>query len=268
MQSTSAEIINLFLVSTAIILLMIVLVVVFMVVYQRRLMHQKIRLETIAAEAQRQKQLAIIQTQEEERIRIARDLHDQIGAHLSAVKIGFKILAPPESQGKPEWKNAFQMLDEAIQSVRRTAHDLLPPTLETLGLAASLESFAQKVESVTGVPFHTHGTADTGDESLLNRLALFRVVQECVQNSIKHADASERWLEWEIDPKAITIRFQDNGKGFGPTNIKAGGKGLGLQNMSTRMEYMGGTFTLESAAGNGVRINLYLPNQGHRPQVP
>ena len=254
MPGTDSEIVSLYLVSTAIILFLVVLVAVFMVAYQRRVMAQKTRILHVEAESQKQVMAAIVETQESERIRIARDLHDEVGALLSSVKMGIKLSerklanAPGEP---PVFSELTGMLDTAIESVRGISHDLLPPSLEALGLAKALEAMANHLSRTSGIPFLPAINGLAWRLPIRTELTLYRVVQEMSNNSLKHSGATQRTLHVFFSPQMLRITFQDNGKGFDYAHLKASAKGLGLRGMESRVESVGGTLEVKSEEGGG-----------------
>jgi signal transduction histidine kinase len=261
MQSSSAEIVNIFLVSTAIILLLIVLVAFFIVIYQRRVMAQKLRMQEIEADAQRQKLAAIVDTQETERMRIARDLHDEVGAMLSTVKMSIKRAQRKLTKDGVETTldDSTELLDTAIGSVRAISHDLLPPSLETLGLAAALSQLADKTAQLSGIAFSCHAAAALPRLPIRTELTLYRVVQELIANSLKHSQATARHLELDLEGQRLRIRFRDNGVGFDLAATRDSGTGLGLRGMESRVDALGGMLSLQSSQGNGFSAEILLP---------
>lgn len=258
MQGSSAEIVNIFLVSTAIILLLIVLVAFFIVIYQRRVMAQKVRMQEIEAHAQRQMMAAIVDTQEAERMRIARDLHDEVGAMLSTVKMSIKRAERNlAKEGVPHsLQEPTDLLDAVIGSVREISHDLLPPSLESLGLAAALGQLAEKTAQLSGVPFAFRLEGTLGRLPVRTELTLYRIVQELISNALKHAQATELRLEVGFGEQGLSILFRDNGVGFG--EAEAGKAGLGLRGIKSRVEALGGELQLQTAPGRGTSAKILL----------
>jgi signal transduction histidine kinase len=262
MQGSSAEIVNIFLVSTAIILLLIVLVAFFIVVYQRRVMAQKVRMQEIEADAQRQKMAAIVETQETERMRIARDLHDEVGAMLSTVKMSIKLAErklAKEGVAHEGFEETFGLLDTVIGSVRAISHDLLPPSLESLGLAAALEALAAKTQALAGAPFSFALIGEPRRLPIRTELSLYRVVQELITNSLKHAQAQHRKLQVTFAADRLRILFVDDGRGFDYAATRGSAQGLGLQGMESRVESLGGSLLMQAAIGQGCSAELQLP---------
>lgn len=253
MQEGGTDILILFLVSTAIVLVLIAVVAVVVVAYQRRVMAQKVRMQEIEAEAQRQRLAAVVDTQESERMRIARDLHDEVGAMLSTVKMSIKRVERKLAQEgqEPPLSEATEMLDSAIGSVRAISHDLLPPSLEALGLGPALAQLAAKTAEMSGTPFNCVAAVDLPRLPIRAELTLYRVVQELIANSLKHGQAATRQLRICQAGQRLEIAFRDDGVGCDLKSITGSGGGLGLQGMASRVEALGGTLKLESSPGRG-----------------
>ena len=260
MQGSSTEIVNIFLVSTAIILLLIVMVAFFIVIYQRRIMAQKLRMQEIEADAQRQKMAAIVDTQESERMRIARDLHDEVGAMLSTVKMSLKL--SQRKLAKDGIENSLDestdMLDTAIGSVRQISHDLLPPSLESLGLTVTIQQLTEKTAAMSGISFVCKVVGAQIRLPIRTELTLYRVMQELISNSLKHSQAKARTMEVQFEEKSLRMAFADDGMGFDLAGMKDSGAGLGLRGMESRVEALGGQLVMESSVGNGFRATISL----------
>jgi two-component system, NarL family, sensor kinase len=269
MQNTSTEILTVILVATAIILLLIVLVVFFIVIYQRRVMGQKMKMQMIETDAHRQKMAAIVETQESERMRIARDLHDEVGALLSTVKMSLKLSQRKLAKEGVEnnLDESASILDTAIASVREISHDLLPPSLETLGLAAALVQLAEKTATLTGIPFICKVTGEPSRLPIRTELTLYRVVQELISNSLKHSHATERGLEMVFAGERLRLFFRDNGIGFDLPAMKDSGRGIGLSGMESRVAALGGEMWMQSATGQGFSAEISLAFQTSNPSA-
>jgi two-component system, NarL family, sensor kinase len=241
------------LVATAIILLLIVLVAFFIVVYQRRMMEQKLRLQEIEAEAQRQKLAAIVDAQERERMRIAGDLHDGVGALLSTAKMSLNFTKRKLAKEGVEnsLEESTSLLDAAIGSVREISHDLLPPSLEKLGLVTVLEQLADRTARLSGIRFECQVKGVQRRLPVRTELVLYRVAQELIGNALKHSQATELGLEVMFEAENLLLRFQDNGIGFDLVKVMEGSPGLGLRGMQSRMAALGGTIVLHSVVGKG-----------------
>lgn len=263
MQGTEA-LPQIFLVSTLIMLTLVGFIIFFVLVYQRRLMRQ--RFEMLEQEAAHQKNLlsATIETQEIERQRIARDLHDEIGAMLSAVKMNLSLASRKTEEPKklsPLLSETSDMLKDSIQQVRHISHALLPPLLEKFGLVAALKSMLTKAQPEEGpqVLFKIKG-----EETRLQpqkELGLYRVALEFINNALKHAEAQQIRLDLGYDAEGINLEIKDDGKGFDIEGKKKEAEGLGLRNIESRIQAIGGTYTFQSAPGQGTQLLIKLEHE-------
>ena len=204
---------------------------------------------------------AMIQGQEIERTRIAKDLHDGLGGLLSSVKIHFlSVQRQIEALNKLiPFDKASLMLDEACEEVRRIAHNMIPEALEQLGLQAAILDMTQTLEE-KGYEVHTQ-LLDF-DDPLSDELGinLYRIIQELINNIIKYAEASKIIIQFSMDPETIYLTVEDNGKGFDP-NAKY--SGIGLQNIKSRVDFLGGEIDIGSAPGEGTSIFISAPFKRH-----
>jgi signal transduction histidine kinase len=222
------------------------------------------RKQEAARELERQQQRAILQTtvetQESERIRIARDLHDEVGALLSTVKMSLKLSQRKLAKDGVETSldESTEMLDSAIGSVRQISHDLLPPSLESLGICAALAQLATKTAQLSGIPFECVLIHEPPRLEIRTELTLYRVVQELISNSLKHSQATERRLDFSFRDSVFTLVFRDNGIGFDLAKVKESGAGLGLRGMESRVDALGGKLRFETAPGQGFVAEISL----------
>ena len=241
-------------------------IVVFIVAYQRKVMGQKFEIQENETRHQKELLSAALQTQELERARIAKDLHDEIGAMLSAVKMNVNLVGRRLKKNGVEEDPLVEsrsMLDEAIVGVRRISHDLMPPALENLGLPAALEEFGKKVEKTTGLRFSLQLSRSLPKLDKETRLTLFRLVQEMTNNTLKHAEATV--LELNITARAQTLHltFSDNGKGFEVETARRSPSSLGLKSLESRTNFLKGNLEITSTPGTGTTINITTPLPGN-----
>ena len=196
---------------------------------------------------------AILVGEENERKRLARDLHDGLGGMLSVVKFNFLNIKGNLDLPDKEvhiFNNAIEMLDDSIRELRRVAHNLMPESLIRYGLKAALTDFCGGIHIVKLHFF--------GEEKLLSeqyKVASFRIIQELVNNAIKHAAATEINVQVIIEPDRINIVVHDNGKGFDTSYIDYT-KAIGLNSIQMRIESLNGTMSLLSQSGKGTEIEI------------
>ena len=213
---------------------------------------------------EKEKEVSSLQTmlfaQEEERQRIARDLHDSIGALLSAAKLHISNI---ESEIKKLadldfLKNTENIIDHASQEVRRVAHDMMPGVLMKLGLEEGLEDFFDKIRSTQNITVSF--VYDELPKRLNNKqeIMIFRMIQELTNNTLKHANASEIKLMMKLNGQKLTINYKDDGKGFDPKLIEDE-TNFGLSGLKSRAKYIGATIDIESNPNQGVHLQIIIP---------
>lgn len=219
---------------------------------------------------QREKELEIlsgarVQAQEDERRRIAREIHDGLGQMLTAIKFNLEILEDMITAGKDERERIDDMknlLDSVMKEAREISYNLMPSVLEDFGLAPALQLLSEQFANRTNVKvqFQAHGVNDRFDTNL--EIGLYRIAQESLNNISKHAEATEVNLQIIHHSKGIRLVIEDNGKGITtqPSLIRATGKGgMGLPGMRDRASSIGGALTIDSTPNHGTLITVEVP---------
>lgn len=233
-------------------------IVVFFVVYQRRLLKQQQAHQKKEADYQQQLLRANFQSQERERNRIGKDLHDEVGALLTTTKLYFQHLDQKNDPDRfTEIKGkAFSLLEETMNTVRRVSHDLRPVVLERLGLVEAILNVVDKINSSgqIEVQFKHSLTMEPNGEYALN---WYRIIQELINNTLKHAEASLIVIDLKTDKDQVILNYSDNGKGLDEgSDTKAG---LGIQNIRSRISLMQGSLEImEKAKGFEVILTSKL----------
>jgi two-component system, NarL family, sensor kinase len=198
-----------------------------------------------------------LKAQEGERLRIANDLHDGLGSLLAAAKAHVSSLLTNPNHAL--YLKTNRMMDDACGEVRRIAHNLMPKALTTDGLASALSDLAHDLRAqgldcdleCVGLdrkpPLNTERTA-----------LVYRMVQECCHNVVKHAGATHLLLQLILDAEQLLITIEDNGRGFDPTKVPTG-KGLGLQSIKTRAQLLNGDILWDTAPGRGTLVSISVP---------
>lgn len=240
-------------------------VIGFMVLYQKRLHQHQENLQKLQATRHQQLLEATMQAQEEERRRVARDLHDEIGTMLSLVKLNLYQLAPVMEGANDELRavegNIKQLLDEVIGSVRRISQDLMPVVLEKMGLQQALEALRRSVPETSGVQVTL--ICDDKSRRLEPKLELmlFRIVQELLNNSLKHAQANAISIKLQLTEKEATVHYADNGVGFDYLEVQQKGQGMGVVTLQSRVDLLRGKIEIRSLAGVGTQVEVKVPLQ-------
>lgn len=208
------------------------------------------------------------QAREEERIRIAREIHDELGQMLTVLKMEFsimidKVIQERDKQRQTELEKEKELIinrvDTILKSVQRIATDLRPEVLDDLGLAEAIEWQAQEFENRTGIKLHLDSRID--DSSFLEEeysTAMFRIFQETLTNVARHAQATEVHVNLFNDGQKLTLKVSDNGIGISSETVTSASS-LGIIGMKERVELLGGNLKIDGALGEGTTILLEMP---------
>jgi|LakMenEpi03Aug12_release.lakeMendotaPanAssembly.Ray.scaffolds.fasta_scaffold02379_21 signal transduction histidine kinase len=223
---------------------------------------QNQKLENILQEQELNEIDKLIEGQEKERIKIANELHDNMGSMLATIKLNFENLKLRKDRIEPEDEQLFDktdsLLEEAYQKVRSIAHTQNAGVIGNEGLVPALFNIANKITipgklSVQVIPF---GLNERLENSL--ELAIFRMIQELLTNAVKHAQATEITISLTQHENNLNIIIEDNGKGFNPKNRNKN-EGMGLTHIEKKTEQLGGNFSIDSTEGRGTSILIDLP---------
>ena len=201
----------------------------------------------------------LVAVQEEERRRVARELHDQVGQAISAVLVELgrldSRLPRDQSESRTILAGARQVADQAVAKVRDMALLLRPSMLDDLGLVPALNWQAREVSRRTGVKVRVTAATVADDLPDEYRTCIYRTVQEAVNNAATHAHAAAVRVEARQEDGQIHVSIQDDGAGFDPSLEK----GMGILGMEERVRQLGGIFRIDSHKGRGTVVSLHLP---------
>ena len=209
----------------------------------------------------------VIYAQEEERRRIARELHDDTGQTLTLLLVRLKLLenGAGDEARQTEIAELRALVSAAIDRVRRLALDLRPPALDHLGLAASLRSLVRQLKETTPLAISLELPEGHIVLSSEQAIAVYRIVQEALTNILKHADARQAWVKLTQQAGQLTIQIRDDGHGFKPLALERGrkqdadGRGLGLFGLEERAHLAGGRLRVDSEPGQGTSVLVTIP---------
>lgn len=245
-----------------VLILLIVLVLAGILFYRKKQIENKAR---AAAELANEKEIrtkAIVEAEEKERRRIAQDLHDGVGQILSAAKLNLSSLQSKIKLNTPEEKeamaNALSLVDDSVKEVRTVSHSMMPNTLLKLGLASAVKEFVTKMGNLPNlkVDLEIVGMDKRLDDQ--TETVLYRVIQEVVNNIIKHSNANTINLQLIRHEDELTVMIEDNGIGFDTAKINEFG-GIGLKNIISRIEFLNGTVHFDSTPGKGTSVVVEIP---------
>lgn len=239
-------------------------ITLFVAYYNKKQSEQKLALQVKETELQQKLLLNSLEVQEAEQRRIARDLHDEVGALLSVTKMSFNGLSRKltDKTLTAELSKSKKLLEESILTVRRISKELISTSLEKFGLVAAIEDFLNIVKDASdlNINFETNFQNDT--KLIKNQeLMLYRIVQELTNNALKHSGATEIEVRLTHKPnEEVKLLFFDNGSGFdvAAINAKTDG-GLGLKNIESRVKVINGSLSIISNQEIGSRFNVRVP---------
>lgn len=223
--------------------------------YNRYKLKQEQRLQLELMKEEERRTQAILETEENERQRLARELHDGVGQMLTATRLNLSTLYTTEDN---KLQNSIAILDDTIKEIRNISHNMVPDVLIKYGLCKAINDFVTRINNTKkiAIEYECNGFM----ENTLNetdKLMLYRIVQESVSNAIKYAQASIITILLSADEYEISLLLSDNGKGFDIENAKEKG-GIGLKNIQLRTDYLKGKLEIESSS-NGTTIIVEIP---------
>ena len=205
----------------------------------------------------------IIQAQEMERRRVARELHDGVNQAIASIKFRIQTAEQQILRGDSKWeescKKSKEMLDSVLEQVRRLSRNLRPGELDDFGLLPAIRSACQDFRERTGLELELN--AGNFEERLpaLLELSLYRILQEALTNIEKHSKASRVSVRFIREGPFVTLEIHDDGQGIPQLNGSNHRSGLGLLHMRERTNLVGGSFTLLTNPGEGLRIRIHAP---------
>jgi len=205
----------------------------------------------------------LVDAQEDERRRLARELHDEVGQALTAVKmdIGIALRAENRARATDALEEASEITETALRGVRDLSQLLHPSMLDDFGLPTTLRTYLRNFSHRTGIRAQL---AESIEARLLPAIEVcaYRIVQEAFNNIVQHSGATACTVMLRAASGTLWLTIDDNGRGFGPTPQPPDARpGIGLIGMRERAQALGGTFAVESAPGGGTRISVGLPLQ-------
>ena len=204
---------------------------------------------------------AILESQENERRRVAGDLHDSIGAMLSTIRVSLLTYAKKTPSGEQGILESKKMLDDTIDSVRKISRDLMPGTLEKFGLSQAVNEMCERFQTTTGLPIAFEEIGETLPLGKTRELMIFRIIQELLNNALKHAEATAIKIVF-VNGDQLEVVVEDNGKGFNAEEHKfdrTPGKGLGLFNIENRARLAGAIVEFLVPPTQGSKIIIKVP---------
>lgn len=227
--------------------------------FQRNLSMQKLKQEALKTEYQQELLRVQIQAQEEERKRIAHDLHDELGAVLSIMRMHLMVLEQQPEGTTGNWQenilNIRHLSETAMASIRSISHRLMPPQLESFGLLAALESVTEQLNNTGEIQITLNSYSSLDELPWLVNLGLFRIIMELINNTLKHAAATTVNISFTEQQPYLICHYQDNGKGLPLTGT---GKGLGHKSMEGRVNVLSGKLNMGNNPEGGFYATIEI----------
>lgn len=230
--------------------------------YYRNYRHrQKIRLQREILHQQDLATRAVMKAEDHERKRMAIHLHDGVGQMLTATNMNLMVLEEYKDDHaamETVIEKTKKILKDAMVEVRTLSHQIMPNMLIKNSLSHALkELIDQSTTPKLAVHLQLDGLMDDLDENI--QIVMYRVIQECINNTLKHAEATEIFIDVKQTKNEITAYFKDNGRGFNPETAPSKSDGMGLENIRSRIEFLKGFFDLKSQNGQGTIITVKIP---------
>lgn len=233
-----------------------VVLIIFFYFSRKKIIEKELEKKDLILQYQKEQLHAVIVTQEEERKRIAQDLHDDISSKLNIVSLNTHLLSAPNLTAEETneiTETIINLTAKALENSRKIAHNLLPPVFEKFGLNAGVEELCEEFESSKSVHTHYKNDIDFDDKDIDRHLHVFRILQELMNNSLRHGKATEIWIAFKNIDGVNTCNYEDNGRGFDSKNSE-NQKGLGMKNIDSRISFLNGTIKFDSEIGKGIAV--------------
>ena len=240
------------------------LIVIILLLYNRRRLKQQAAYAAGLSRQQNEYFHAVIQAQDNERKRIAQDIHDTLGSILSAAKLNLSALGDPQppftTTQHQRYKMSLGLIDEAVTELRNIAHNVMPASLSRIGLPAALKSLVDNISPPSGlkINYSAYGFEERLPEAM--EMSIYRILLELIHNAIRHSGADLLTIQLIRYPRHVNIVVEDNGIGFDQeiTAVKQG-KGMGMNNIRSRMDYLCGKLEIDSRPGAGTTVMMEIP---------
>ena len=201
---------------------------------------------------------AVLKGEEQERTRLAQDLHDGLGGMLSGIKFSFNTMKGQlimTADNTRAFERSMDMLDSSIGEMRRVAHNMMPEALVKFGLNTALKDFCNDINQsgALKISYQSIGL----EETMIDRtpaIAVYRIVQELINNTMKHAAATTSLVQVSLLQHSLSVTVEDDGKGFDTAKAE----GMGYRNIRSRVEFLKGTLDVQSDTDKGTSVHIQI----------
>ena len=226
--------------------------------YKQKQKLQQLRINELETEKQLTATEAVLKGEEQERTRLAKDLHDGLGGLLSGVKFYLSkmkdnLIITPDNMAV--FERSLDMIDTSIKELRRVAHNMMPEMLTKFGLDEALKEYCNTLNAtrLLTVKYQSLGMDARLDKSI--EIIVYRIIQELLNNILKHASASEAFVQLIRETNRLNVVVEDNGNGFDTTLLEKS-KGAGWMNIRSRVDYLKGQLDIHSEPAKGTLVNI------------
>ncbi len=254
------QVIAIILIGVLLLLLMGVALLLFFFFSRKKIIEKELEKKSLEINHQKEIIQSIIVTQEKERKRIAQDLHDDISSKLNVINLNANLLKDGDLTEEEFIKvnnGILEATDKTLESARKIAHNLLPPILDKFGLKDAIEELADSFNNSRKI--NIKYTLDYPKEYLnpQNELHFFRIVQELINNSVRHGKAKNSTINISLKNNSLLFNYTDDGIGFNSNNVDHK-KGLGMKNIESRVSLLQGNYIIDTAENNGFKIKISI----------
>jgi signal transduction histidine kinase len=202
---------------------------------------------------------AVLKGEEQERTRLAKDLHDGLGGMLSGIKYSFQtikgnlIMTPDNARA---FERSMDMLDSSIKEMRRVAHNMMPEALVKFGLDTAMKDLCNEIDQSGALKVNYQSIGLEGAViDQITSITIYRIVQELINNTMKHAAAKNAIVQLSKSGEILSVTVEDDGKGFDMAMLKQS-KGMGWNNIQNRVEFLKGKLDVNAEAGKGISVHI------------
>jgi two-component system NarL family sensor kinase len=256
--SKDNQLITIVIIGVILLLLMAISLLLFFFFSRKKIVEKELEKKTLEISHQKEMIQSIIVTQEEERKRIAQDLHDDISSKLNVINLNANLLKDGELS-KEEYiivnDSILNATDKTLESARKIAHNLLPPILDKFGLKDAIEELADSFNNSRKITINYIINYKNKQLSSQSELHLFRIVQELINNSIRHGKAKNSTITITSKGTKIHFYYKDDGVGFNLKNALLK-KGIGMKNIESRVALLRGKYSIKTSENKGFEINI------------
>ncbi len=258
--SDENQVVTIVVIGVLLLLLMAIAMLLFFFFSRKKIIEKELKNKNQELAHQKEMIHASIQTQEVERKRIAQDLHDEISSKLNVILLNSNLMMDGELSAEEYTTINDSVIDvtkRTLESARKIAHDLLPPILEKFGLTSAIEELVDDFNNSKKIQINAELYYNENYLEVTKELHVFRIIQELINNSIRHGKAKEISLEIANKESGLRIHYSDNGIGFNSKDSK-NNKGLGTKNIESRVEILNGLLTINSEINKGIQVSIII----------